>query len=438
MSDGTVRNNDISSLNRHGLVGVLVIFGLFGGLVYWASTAEIAGAVVAPGTVVVESHAKSIQHRDGGIVKEFFVRDEDVVTEGQLLAVLDDTDISANLMIVQTQLHQALVKEARLVAEISSEKEINLPTEIVEMSNKPEISLLIETEKKVFDARKATRDGRVAQLSEQIIQISRQLDGQELQREAVEKQLIILGQELADLEKLYESQLVTSVRITAFEKDIAEKEGERGQLIAAIAQSRATIAERRLQAAQIQDDFLATTLDELQETRRLIAEGRQQKRSALDRISRINLRAPDAGVVHESIVHTIGGVISPGETLMLLVPQDDELLIDVRINPIDIDKIYQNQEVTLRLSSFDQRTTPEIKGKVARMAPDRTQDTVTGEQYYTAQVEISDAEMNKLPDSVKLLPGMPIDVFAKTEDRTVLSYLINPFIEQLNHAMRED
>lgn len=439
MSDmAASENTDISSLKRHGLVGLLVIFGLFGGLVFWASTVEIQGAVVASGTVVVESHAKSIQHRDGGIIKEIYVRDEDTVEQGQLLAVLDDTDISANLSIVQTQLHQALVKEARLVAEISSADTINLPKIITDQKQSDDISLLIATEQKIFEARQVTRDRRVAQLSEQIVQISRQVDGQELQKAAVEKQLSILDNELTTLHKLYESQLVASNRITAFEKDVAEKEGELGQLISAISQARAMIAERRLQAAQIQDDFLATTLDELQETRRVIAEAQQQERSALDRISRINLKAPDAGVVHESILHTLGGVISPGETLMLLVPQDDELLIDVRISPIDIDKIFQDQEVTLRLSSFDQKTTPELKGNVTRIAPDKTQDKVTGEQYYTARVAISDAEMAKLPANAKLLPGMPIDAFATTQNRTVLSYLISPFVEQLNRALRED
>jgi len=438
MTDLAAGKSDISSLKGHGLVGLLTIFGLFGGLVYWAYTMEIAGAVIAAGTVVVESHAKEIQHRDGGIVKEFFVRDEDVVIEGQLLAVLDDTDISANLAIVQTQLQQALVRETRLIAEIADDAEVNLSEELGELSSSTQVSLLMTTERQVFAARKRTLSGRVAQLSEQITQIEQQVEGLLIQQGAIEKQLDILAQELLALNTLYAEQLVELGRITNFEKDVALKEGERGQVIASIAQARAAIAERRLQITQIHDDFLTTTLDDLQETRRLISEGRQQERSALDRLNRTSLRAPDAGVVHDSIIHTIGGVVAPGETLMLLVPQDDNLLVNVRISPIDIDKLFSSQEVTLRLSSFDQRTTPEIKGSITRIAPDRTQDPITGEQYYSANVAISEQELNKLPESVKLLPGMPVDAFVKTEDRTVLSYLINPFAEQLNRAFREE
>ena len=430
--------DDLTSLKWHGFTGLVAIFGLFGGLCFWASTVDIAGAVVSSGTVVVESFAKRVQHQEGGIVKAFFVRNEDVVTEGQLLAVLDDTAISADLSVVETQWREAMVREARLVAEIDRKDDFALPEELSALADDAEIAKLTATEKQVLLARRAARDSRTAQLTEQITQLDRQIEGLDLQQTAIDRQLGILTGEMASLNQLYKGQLVEISRITTIDKQQAEAEGERGRLIAAIAEARAAIAEKRLQMTQLDDDFLSSALAELQETRRTIAEASQQKRAALDRLKRTELRAPQAGVIHESIVHTIGGVVAPGETLMLVVPQDDALLVNIRINPMDVDRIHTGQDVTLRLSSLDQRTTPELSASVAAIAPDLSQDPATGVQYYSARIDISDAEMDKLPDHLKLVPGMPVEAFVKTAERSVLSYLLNPIIEEFNLAMRED
>lgn len=431
-------HDDRASLGRHSLIAMLAVFGLFGGLSYWASTVEISGAVMAGGSIVVESYAKRIQHQEGGIIKAFFVKNEDVVTQDQLLAVLDDTAISAELETLDTQLREALVREAGLAAEVGGYASFALPAELATLSADPEVALLMQTEQQVLDARRAVRIGRTAQLSEQVAQLEQQIEGVHIQQTATDRQLEILDGEIANLKALYEGQLVESSRVTALDKQQAELEGVRGRLIASVAELGANVAERKLQMTQLTDDALSTALDQLQETRRSIAAIRQQKRATSDRLQRTEIRAPQAGVVHESIIHTVGGVIGAGETLMLIVPQGDELMVNIRLSPMDVDKIAIGQEATLRLASFDQRGTPELIATVAAIAPDITQEPTTGQQFYTARIAIEKSELERLPASVRLLPGMPVEAFVKTEDRTVLSYLIHPFVEQLSRAMREE
>lgn len=438
MTEANPESNDLSSLKRHSLAGLLAIFVIFGSSVLWAAYFDISGAVVTSGSVVVESHAKSIQHRDGGIVAQILVGDEDVVSQGQLLAVLDNTDISANHTVIQTQLNQAFAKEIRLLAEIAEADRLDATNRHQQMDDVALFSQLLETERQIFEARKATRQKRIAQISEQIIQIERQIDGLELQKIAVDRQVKILSRELQSLTSLYKSKLIEIGRINSLEKEMASKEGQIGQLISSQAEARASIAEKSLLIQQIRDDFLAGVLDELQTTREQITKGLQQNRASLDKMRRTELRAPAAGMVHQSKMHTIGGVIKPGETLMLLVPQDDALAIDVKINPIDIDKVFQGQEVVLRLSSFDQRETPELVGHISQIAPDVSLDPATREQYYGVRISIPATEFQRLSEQTKLLPGMPVEAFIKTEDRSVLSYLVSPFTHQLNRAFRED
>jgi HlyD family secretion protein len=351
---------------------------------------------------------------------------------------LDDTSISASLAIVQTQLHEAWAKEARLVGEIDGLGTYVIPPELEEHAAEPQLARLIVTEQRIMASRKATREGRVAQLNEQIVQVERQIEGLTLQQAAAEHRLQILGKEFSDLSNLLKDGLVEASRVNVLDKDKATVEGELGSLIAAIAEARASIAERRLQIGQIDDDFLTEALEDLQETRRAMAEASQQERALRDRQQRTEVRAPQAGVVHESIVHTVGGVIAPGETLMLIVPQDDKLIVNVRTSPMDVDKISVDQPVTIRLSSFDQRSTPELFAFVSSVSPDLTHDPVTGQAFYTTLVSIPDAERARLASNVKLIPGMPVEAFIKTEDRSVLSYLIHPFAEQLTRVFRED
>ena len=429
---------DLPSLRRHGWLGMIAVVVLMGGLVAWTAMTQISGAIIAPGTLMVQSNAKRVQHPDGGIVSELLVRNEDVVEGGQLLARLDQTAIAASLAISDAQLREAFAREARLTAEIGEKTMASLSEAALAMFMPEALASLLAVEQQVLEARQATRAGRIAQLDEQIIQLNRQREGLVIQQQALEEQIGILETEIADFETLFAQRLVAASRGTALDKELASARGQLGQVVAAIAESDAAAAERALQIEQIRDEFLTSALAELQETRGLIAEASQRHIADRDRLIRTEIRAPQAGIVHESVLHTVGGVAAPGETLMMIVPTDEPLLVNVRVDPIDIDKVHVAQEVVLRLPGLNPRTTPELFASIARVAPDATVDPTTGQHYYIARISISDEELARLPEGVELVPGMPVEAYMQVEERTVLSYLIHPIVEQLRRALREE
>lgn len=429
---------DLPSLRRHGWCGLLAVFGLLGGMTAWAAITEISGAIIAPGVLMVQSNAKRVQHPDGGIVAALFAHNEEVVESGQLLVRLDQTAIAASLAISEAQLRDAFAREARLMAEIEDRKEATLSSAALTLFAGDEMAPLLALEQQVLGARQATRSGRIAQLEEQVVQLNRQREGLVLQQQALETQIAILETEIADFETLYAQRLIAVSRGTALNRDLASIRGQLGQVVATIAESDAAAAERALQIEQIRDEFLTSILAELQETRGLIAEASQRRIADNNRLARTEIRAPQAGVVHESVLHTIGGVAAAGETLMMIVPTDEPLLVNARIDPIDIDKVHSGQDVVLRLPGLNPRTTPELFATVSRVAPDATIDTMTGQQFYAARIAIADAELARLPDGVHLIPGMPVEAYVQIEDRTVLSYLVHPFVDQLRRAMREE
>jgi len=426
---------DLSSLKRHSVVGLLAIFGLFGGLCLWAANTDIAGAVIAGVTLQVESYAKQIQHQDGGIVKEILVHNDDTVTEGQVLIKLDDVPIRASLGVVTAQLNEALVQEARLVAQIADKPSFDLPASLD--ARDPEIAALALTQQQILTAARADREARIAQLNEQISQLGHQIDGLAIQQEAAEKQLKIIQDRMVNMDALFAQHLAQAAEVSNLHLQEASAEGEKGRLIAAIAQTKATIAEKKLAIDQMTTDAMSQSLDDLQKTRQTVAQAQQQALAAQDRLTRTVIRSPQAGIVHESIVHTIGGVVSPGQTLMQIVPQADNLLVAIRIDPNDIDSIHSGQKVNLRFTSLDRRRTPEAWGKVESVSPDLVIEQQTGRRYYTANVRIDADELAKFDKSVKLLPGMPVESFVTTGDRSVLSYLLHPLTEEMQLAFRE-
>ncbi len=429
---------DIASLKRHSAIGLLGVIGLFGGLVLWAAFTDIQGAVIAGGALTVEGFSKQIQHADGGIVKEILVRDEDSVDEGQVLIRLDDTSIKASLGVVNAQRNEALIIEARLNAELAGETDFALPTELDPIAKDSEIASRFLTQQQILAARVQDQAGKVSQLNEQISQLDHQIEGLDIQLTAANEQYDIISARAADMEGLYAKNLVEAGQMSQLRLQKAAAEGEKGRLIAAIAQSRATIAEKKLQIEQIKSEFAQRALDELQKTRQVLAEATQQKVAAEDRLTRTTIRSPQTGIVHESIVHTVGGVVGSGQTLMMIVPQSDDLLVGIHIDPMDIDQIQLGQRVHLRFSSLDQRKTPEAWGNVEKVSPDLVVEQQTGRRYYTANVRIEADEKAKLPKNIKLLPGMPVEAFVTTGDRSVLDYLIHPIVAELQLAFREN
>lgn len=429
--------NDRRSLGRHSFAGLFAIFGLFGGLVFWASTIDIAGAVMASGSIVVQSYPKRVQHLDGGTVSALLVGNEDKVEAGQTLLTIDSTEIKASLSVVQGQWREALVLEARLMAEIEGLPTFDLPEELADLDTDTDIASLMSVENQVAAARQTAQMGRASQLREQIEQLENQILGMGVQQKALDDELTILGKEISNLEALQAIGLVESTRVTALSKQRVQLQGQSGQMISTIAGARAAISERELQIAQLEDDFLTTALEQLQVARRTVADTGEQMRALQERLRRTEIRAPQAGIVHELLVHTVGGVIAPGETLMYIVPQDDDLSVTVRLSPMDVDRVVPGQKARLRLSGLDQRETPELDASIGTIAPDVTQDQGTGLVFYTARVLLEKEEMARLPNPDVLVPGMPVEVFITTSERSVLSYLIQPFVDQLNKAMRE-
>lgn len=428
---------DLASLRRHSMVGLIGVIGLFGGLTAWAAFTDIQGAVIASGSLIVEGFSKQVQHADGGIVTEIDVRNEELVEEGQVLLRLDDTSIKASLAVVNAQRNEALVIEARLMAELAGETDFALPAELEPIKNDSAIASAYGTQQEILVARVRDQSGKVSQLNEQISQLDHQIEGLDIQLKAAGRQYEVIAARTIDMEGLYAKNLVEGGDVSTLQLQLASAEGEKGRLIAAIAQTKATIAEKGLQIEQITTEFTQRALDELQRTRQTLAEATQQKVAAEDQLKRTIIRAPQAGIVHESIVHTIGGVVGSGQTLMMIVPQSDDLLVGIHIDPMDIDQIQAGQRVHLRFSSLDQRKTPEAWGHIEQVSPDLVVEQQTGRRYYTANVRIEAEDKAKLPADIRMLPGMPVEAFVTTGERSVLDYLVHPFVAELQLAFRE-
>ena len=431
-------NISAASLSRHAVVGLIASVVMFGGLGVWAATTEIAGAVVASGLVVVEGGSKKVQHQEGGIIKEIFAFNEDYVEAGELLIRLDGTTIQANLAVVMSQLSEALARQARLTAESVGATAIDVPKVLSTWPDQEELRALFTAQEKLRVSRLDSIEGQTARMDEQVSQIEQQIIGLEAQQDAIGQQLEIINAESADLDELFKQGLVQISRVNDIKREQSRLIGEKGRIFAEIAASRAGIAERAVVNAQVIDDFQSQVLTDLQDVGVTVAELLQQKIAAEDRLARLEIRAPQSGVIHESIVQTVGGVAGAGETLMLVVPQESQLLVDARVSPLDIDKVFVGQEVVLRLSSLNARTTPELFGSVRSLSPDLTMDRVTGQQYFVVRIEVAESERAKLPDGTKLGPGMPADVFAQTGDRTVLTYILQPLTEQFQRTFREE
>lgn len=418
---------------RFGLVAVALLVGGVGG---WASLTRISGAVIATGVLVVDSHVKDVQHSTGGIVGEIAVRDGDRVKRGALLVRLDPTMPAANLAVVTKALDQLSAREARLEAERQGADGIAFPKDLLDRRDDPAIAEIMAGELQVFETRRAGRSGQKSQLQERILQLQKEIVGNTGQAAAKSKEITLVEEELASIRELWKKRLISIDRLTAMERESARLDGERSQLIAAQAQAQGKIAEINLQILQIDLELGTEVNKDLREIDAKVGELTERKIAAEDQLRRIDIRAPQDGVVQQSIAHTIGGVITPGQTIMQIVPDSDSLAVEARIAPSDIDQLWVGQPAALRFSAFNQRTTPQINGTVERTSPDTTTDQRTGISYYTVRIATTSAEVARLGE-IKLVPGMPVESFIKTADRTVISYLVKPLQDQINRAFRE-
>ena len=422
-----------NSLRTHMLVGIVILGVLIGGIGSWAMFTEISGAVVASGNVVVETNTRQVQHQEGGIVKSIYVKNGDVIEAGDLLIQLDDTITNANLSVIVKQLIDLYAQEARLKAEQVRADEIVFAANDFGEDEQRDIR---ESQIKLFEARKNSLDGKRQQLREQIIQFESKIVGLEAQRQAKLSETKIVEAELANLDNLLDQQLVSASRVTVLNRDIVALKGEIGGFTSEIAQTKEAISERNIQILQLDEEFLASVLEEIQDVRSQIGNLEEQKIAAEDELRRIDIIAPLDGFVHNLAVTTIGGVLGPREVAMSIVPKNDLLVVEAQVQPINIDQISPAQNARIRLPSFDQRTTPELSAKVETISADLLRDDATGAQFYKVRLKISEDELTKL-EGKSLVPGMPVETFIQTDERTVMSYLLKPIRDQISHAMRE-
>jgi HlyD family secretion protein len=426
----------LDSIRRYTVAGILVVLILTCGVGVWAGTMEISGALIAPGTIVVETNIKKVQHPTGGVVGELLVRDGDRVKAGDLLVRLDDTVTRANLAIVTKALTELTARKSRLEAERDGATAIKFPSDLVRQSDVPEIEQALTAEERLFDLRRSARAGQKSQLQERINQAKEEIVGFGAQKKAKETEVEFIQHELAGVRELFQKNLVPITRLSQLEREATRLDGERGQLIASMAQAKGKIAELQLQILQVDQDLSSEVAKELREIDAKIGEAVERKVSALDQLKRTDMRAPQDGTVFQSTVHTVGGVIPAGEPVMMIVPGSDKLTVEAKINPQDIDKVQLGQSATLRFSAFNSRTTPEIFGNVSQISADITTDQRTSQSYYTIRIAMPADQIARL-GNVKLVPGMPVEAFVKTEDRTVISYLMKPLSDQITRAFRE-
>jgi len=425
-----------ASIHRHLRAGTAVVLFLVGGLGVWAATTNISGAVIASGSLVVDTNIKKVQHPAGGIVSELRARDGDRVKAGDVVLRLDATVTRANLAIVSKGLDELFARKARLEAERDGSDVVVFSDELRERAGDAAVARVIDGERKLFEIRREARIGQKEQLRRRIEQLDEEAGGYEAQQRAKAQEIVLIERELVGTRNLWKKNLMPITKLTQLEREATRLEGERGRLIATISQVKGKISETELQIIQIDRDLSSEVGKELRETDSKIGEFVERKVAAEDQLKRIEIRAPQEGTVHQSTVHTVGGVIAAGDPIMLIVPEADSLIVEAKIAPQEIDQLWIGQNAVLRFSAFNQQTTPEINGTLNRLSPDTITDQRTGLSFYTARIAVPAEEIARL-GSVKLMPGMPVEVFLQTGERKVLSYIMKPLRDQLARAFRE-
>jgi HlyD family secretion protein len=417
------------SERKAGLQVLMIGVGIVGG---WACLMPLAGAVIVPGTLVVESAVKKIQHPAGGVVANIPVHDGMEVRIGEVLLRLDETQPRANAQVLGQQLNQVRVRLARLIAERDDLDQPQMPHEIVDRSEDDDLDALWAAETSLFNSRAAARSTAKELLHSHVGQLGEQIAGLEAQAKSKAAQHHLISGELEGVDSLYQKGLVPLARKTSLEREAARLDGERGQVAAAIAEAKSKISEAELQAVRIDQDFRTEVMKDLREAQDKQAELVEKTVAAQDLLKRVELRAPTGGIVHQLAVHTVGGVIAPGEVVMEIVPKSDELQIEAMLPPQEIDHVHRKQQAYIRFSAFNQRTTPQLEGIVSYVSADIAQDRRSNSNpaHYTVRVTLSSGERRRLK-GLQLVSGMPVEVFLQTGSRTMMSYLLKPITDQL-------
>jgi HlyD family secretion protein len=418
---------------RTGLRALLVVGGLAGG---WMVLVPLAGAVVVPGNLVVQSNVKTIQHPTGGVVAQIPVHNGMRVNAGDLLLRLDSTQAQASLQVVSKQLDEVRAKSARLVAERDGLPKPTIPPEMAGRLDDNNVKTVLASEASLFRARTTARESQKELLKSKVSQLGEEIVGLEAQVASKAKQLELITGELTGVQELFDKRLVPIARLTALQREAARIEGERGQLISTIAETKTKVDEAKLQLVRLDQDVRTEVVKDLGEAQGKEAELSERSIAARDVLERIEMRAPTSGVIHQLNAHTIGGVIRAGDAVMEVVPDSDDLQIEARLQPNDIDQVRKGQQAFVRFSAFNQRVTPQLIGQVSYVSPDTTKDQQSGTSYFTVRIMLPEEERRRLA-GLQLSSGMPAEVFMQTGSRTMLSYLFKPILDQFQRAFVE-
>lgn len=429
---------------RAGLVLIGVFFGLFG---LWLVIAPLSGAIIAPGFVKVANERKTVQHLEGGIVKQILVRNGDHVALGQPLILMAEVQISAAVEVLRQQLDGELAKAARLTAEARREASIAFPPDLLARRSDPKVAVSLRSEQAQYDARRRLIESQVNLLKTQGKQVEEEIRGLLSQVKSAEEFISLTNEELKMNQALHEKNFVAYPRILGLKRDLAQKEEKRGEYLSLIAQGKQKSSEIAIRVGTLTDSQVREATDLLKESERNIADLREKLRPALDALQRLSVDAPIAGEVVGLKVFTAGGVIAPREPLMDIVPLDAPLVVEGRVQVQDISQVKLGGAAEVQLTAFKQRTTPMVDAVVTYVSADRLTEPGAGGQqpgpYYVVQARVDPAELQKLGEDIrlgtgiKLAPGMPVTVFIKTRERPAIMYLIEPVTDVLRKAFRE-
>lgn len=424
-------------VTRPMLLGVLGLLILFGGFGTWAVTANISGAIISQGRVAVDSNRQVVQHPDGGVVTEIRVREGDRVAAGDLLIRLDPVEIRSTSDILRDQLLEIAARSVRLMAERDEVETLAFPPDLMtEAARTPAVAEMVQGQINLFEARLESRNREAEQLGRRKDQIAAQVDGIAAQSEALTQQLAFIREELEAQRTLLERGLAQAPRVLALQREEAGLLGQVGEFRASVAELEGRATEIDLEILKLGNRARESAITELRDLSFRQIELSEQFRALQGRMARLDVTAPVDGVIYDMQVFAERSVIRPADPVLFIVPQDRPLVIQTQVDPIHIDQVYPGQPVTLRLPSFDARTTPELFGEIIRVSPDAFTDQATGMTYYQAEILPNEGETDRL-NGQPMLPGMPVEAYLRTEDRTPMGYLIKPFADYFNRAFRE-
>lgn len=417
-----------------GMLVMLITFGGFGG---WAAFAPLSSAVVATGTVKVLSERKTVQHPEGGVVKDIRVRNGERVNAGDVLVRLDDTEANANAQILRAQLDAAEAAMARLRAEQVRAGDMPLSARLEARMDIPAVRETVDSQHLLFKARRATLIGQQNILNERIAQLEEEIKGLEALVTSENEQIAMITTELSDMRELLRRELASRNRVSELEREKSRLNGSRADHRARIAQARRQITEAELQILQSSEEFHQQVVEELRETQTEYFDLAERLAAAEHSLDLMDIRATEDGVVVGRQVATVGQVITPGQTLLEIVPDGDALVVEARVRPQDVDEVREGLEAGVQFSAFSSRDIQRLTGEVSYVSADSLVDERTGEAFFTARITVPDPELARLGEEARLQPGMPAEVFIKTGERTALAYLIKPIADSVRRAWKE-